>query len=575
MNARRLSFLAVAVISIIFWAACGQVYRPVVIPCSTGGVPGCPVETNPSPANFHAVLGISNNAPGYSGEAMQLDVAGDSVIGETSFSTGSAPNAGLNPTHATILPSDSRVYVATAGSVFGGGTDSIESFNPVFQSTQGTGFGAVSTLGLPSQSTSIVAISEAANVVTVTLGTALSNLVAGSAIVIGNQAVTGYNGTFAIVAITGTTLQYVNTVTGLAPATGGTASVPPQPVFVNSTQNTAMYVANYNTNSVSAINTTSNVVVNSALVGTNPVSLAETPNGLKMYVANQGSNTVSSLNPVDLSANTVTGFTGVNPVWVLARGDSQKVYVLTQGDGQLVTIDVATDTVTSSLPVGAGANFIFFDPNLNRLYVTNPVTGMVYVFSDTGPNDTPTQLAAISMTAGANPPCKTACTPVSVTALLDGSRFYVASYQTPATCPDPTVSGACVVPNLTVFDANSMTVKYPSAPSMTLLTWPPAVPNQFAVAPQPYCATAPVYPALYSPGVPRFRMFTAAAADSSRVYVSMCDAGAIAIVNTTGANTNNSGSPLPPDTLVIDALTRQEANSTTALQPPIFLFMGQ
>jgi len=575
MSVRRLSFLAVAVVSIIFWAACGQVYRPVVIPCSTGGVPGCPVETNPSPANFHAVLGISNNAPGYSGEAMQLDVAGDSVIGETSFSTGSAPNAGLNPTHAAMLPSDSRVYVATAGSAFPGGTDSIESFSPVFQSTQGTGFGAVSTIGLPSQSTSIVAISEAANVVTVTLGTALSNVVAGSAIVIGNQAVTGYNGTFAIVAITGTTLQYVDTVTGLAPSSGGTASVPPQPVFVNSSQNTAMYVANYNTNSVSAINTASNVVVNSALVGTNPVSLAETPNGLKLYVANQGSNTVSSLNPVDMTANVVTGFTGVNPVWVVARGDSQKVYVLTEGDGQLVTIDVATDTVTSSLPVGAGANFIFFDPNLNRLYITNPVTGMVYVFSDTGPNDTPTQLAAISMTAGANPPCKTACTPVSVTSLLDGSRFYVASYQTSTTCPDSTVSGACVVPLLSVFDANSLTLKYPSAPSMTLLTWPPFATNQYAVLQQTYCATAPLYPALYSPGVPRFRMFTAAAADSSRVYVSICDAGAIAIVNTTGANTNNSGSPLPPDTLVIDALTLQEANSTTALQPPIFLIMGQ
>ncbi len=578
MNARRLGFLAIAVVSIMFWAACGQVYRPVVIPCSTGGVPGCPVETNPSPANFHAVLGISNNVPGYSGEAMQLDVAGDSVIGETSFSTGGAPNAGLNPTHAAILPSDSRVYVATAGSVFPGGTDSIESFSPVFQSTQGTGFGSVSTIGLPSlagQAASIVAISETGNVVTVTLGAPLTNVVAGSAIVIGNQAVTGYNGTFAIAAVAGTTVQYVDTATGLAPSSGGTASVPPQPVFVNSSQNTAMYVANYNSNSVSAISTTSNVVVNSALVGTNPVSLAETPNGLKLYVANQGSNTVSSLNPVDMTPNVVTGFTGVTPVWVVARGDSQKVYVLTEGDGQLVTIDVATDTVTSSLPVGAGANFIFFDPNKNRLYVTNPVTGMVYVFSDTGPNDTPTQVAAISMTGGTNPPCSAACTPVSVTALLDGSRFYVASYQTPAACPDPTVSGPCVVPLLTVFDANSLTLKYPSTPSMTLLTWPPFVTNQYAVPPQAYCVTAPIYPALYSPGVPRFRMFTAAAADSSRVYVSMCDAGAIAIVNTTGANTNNSGSPLPPDSLVSDALTLPEANSTTALQPPIFLFMGQ
>ena len=106
------------------------------------------------------------------------------------------------------------------------------------------------------------------------------------------------------------------------------------------------------------------------------MSLAELPNGTKLYVANQGTSqatsSVSSLNVADLSSNPVTGFTGTNPVWIVARGDSQKIYVLTQGDGQLVTIDTATDTVSSSLPVGAGANFIFFDPNLNRLYVTNP-----------------------------------------------------------------------------------------------------------------------------------------------------------------------------------------------------------
>ena len=126
----------------------------------------------------------------------------------------------------------------------------------------------------------------------------------------------------------------------------------------------------------------------------------------------------------------------------MARGDSQKVYVLTQGDGQLVTIDTATDTVSSSLPVGAGANFIFFDPNLNRLYVTNPVTSTVYVFSDTGGANPITtqsaisrlQLAAISFAVGAAAMSARVSTllPVSVTALPDGSRFYVASYQTAA-----------------------------------------------------------------------------------------------------------------------------------------------
>lgn len=517
MSVRRACLLAAMTLSVVLWLGCGQVYRPVVIPCSTGGVPGCPIQSNPSPGSFHAVLGISSNTPGYSGEAMQIDVSGDSVVGETSISAASAPNSGLNPTHAAIFPNKSRVFVTSAGSIFPGGSDSVSSFSPVFQSTLGVGLGTVSTISLP----------------------------AGS-----------------------------------------------QPVFANTTQNNALYVADFGTNSVSAINTFSNVVTNVS-VGTNPVSLAETPSGQKLYVANQGSNSISSLNTVDLTQNTVTGFTGVTPVWVVARGDSQKVYVLTQGDGQLITIDTATDLVTSSLPVGAGANFIFFDPNLNRLYVTNPVTGMVYVFSDTGANDTPTQLAAISMTGGANPPCPAGCAPVSVTALLDGSRFYVASYQTAAACPDSTVAGSCVVPGLTVFDAGSFAVKYPTTPTLKLLTWPapctptstsscpathwPFVTNQFAVAPLTSCVT----PATYSPAATRFRVFTVASADSSRVYVSMCDAGAVAVVNTTGSNTNNTGGSLPPDTLVTDVLAAYSAGPAQpntgepAPQNPIFLLMGQ
>jgi hypothetical protein len=279
------------------------------------------------------------------------------------------------------------------------------------------------------------------------------------------------------------------------------------------------------------------------------------------------------------------------------------VYVLTQGDGKLVTIDTATDiantpdcSVTHTLCVGAGANFIFYDPTLNRLYVTNPVTQMVYVFSDTGGlsngevSDIPNQLAAIPFVPG-SVPCKLAvCSPVSVTALLDGSRFYVASYQSylpPAACPDATVLGACVVPGLTVFDANTFTVKYPfvcksdmlsclpQTPTLALLGSAPFATGQYAVPSAPSCATTPLYPVLYSPTTTRFRVFTAAAADSSRVYVSMCDAGAIAVVNTTDSNTNNSGSSLPPDTVVTDVLAGPQANSASALLNPIFLLMGQ
>jgi YVTN family beta-propeller protein len=461
------------------------------------------VESLPTPANFHAVFAITTNVPNYPGGAMQIDVSGDSIIGETPTSDKSAPNLGNNPTHAAILPNNSQVFVPSAGSVVPGGVDVVSSFTPASQSTIATGLGQVITIGLP----------------------------AGS-----------------------------------------------QPVFVNTTQNNTIYVANYNSNSVAAISTGLSVVINSAPVGTNPVALAEIPNGNKLYVANQGSNSVSSLNTADLSSNTVTGFSGTTPVWVVARGDSQKVYVLTQGDGHLVTIDTATDTVTGSLSVGAGANFIFYDSNLNRLYVTNPLTSMVYVFSDTGgAGDTPTQMAAISFASG-SAPCPAGCAPTSVTALPNGSRFYVASYQTATTCPDTTIKGSCVIPGLSVFDANSLAPKI--TPAMKLLTWPPPpttgpfAPNQYAVAPVATCAPA----ALYSPTTTRFRVFTVAAADSSRVYVSMCDAGAIAVINTTDANTNNTGgSGMTADTLVTDlpaAFSGPQSNPL-ASQNPVFMLTGQ
>jgi YVTN family beta-propeller protein len=360
-----------------------------------------------------------------------------------------------------------------------------------------------------------------------------------------------------------------------------------QPVFVGTTQSTVLYVANYNTNSVSAINALTNAISNTAAVGANPVALAETPNGLKVYVANQGGNSVSSLNTVDLSPNTVTGFTGITPVWVVARGDSQKVYVLTQGDGQLVTIDTATDSVTSSLPVGAGANFIFFDPHLNRLYVTNPATGILNIFSDTGgSNDTPTLLTpqGIAIPPGLNANTMPACpgcsapVPVSVTALPDGSRFYVASYQTAASCPDPLVTGACIIPNLAVYDANSLALKT----TMNLLTNPPfsvGATGQYQYAVPAVTACVPA--ALYSPSATRFRVFTTASADSSRVYVSMCDAGAIAVINTTNNNTNNpTGNGAASDTLVTDLPTAFSAgtiqpNGEPPNQNPIFLLTGQ
>ena len=113
MSLRRVGWVAAIALATLLEISCGQVYRPVVIPIDV--VP-------PNPGSFHAVFGIATNLPFNPGTAMQIDVSGDSNIGQA--------NMGINPTHAAVLPNNSRVFVASAGSIFPGEADSVIAFTP-------------------------------------------------------------------------------------------------------------------------------------------------------------------------------------------------------------------------------------------------------------------------------------------------------------------------------------------------------------------------------------------------------------------------------------------------------------
>jgi hypothetical protein len=174
--------------------------------------------------------------------------------------------------------------------------------------------------------------------------------------------------------------------------------------------------------------------------------------------------------------------------------------------------------------------------------------------------------------------------PVSVTALSDGSRFYVASYVTgtatsssgSTTCPDSNVTApaGCVIPQVTVFDAKTLAVKTTVFPLLPPVTTAQTTVYPFALAPVTFCA--PVFP--YTPASARFRMSTVAAPDSSRVYASMCDGGAVAIVRT-ATNTITTGVN-GTDTLVTDVSAPfsggpPRSNNEPAPQSPVFLLTGQ
>jgi len=328
-----------------------------------------------------------------------------------------------------------------------------------------------------------------------------------------------------------------------------------EPVFVGTTDPGNMYVANYGNNTVSAINITSDVVTGTVSVGAQPVALAEMPNFQKLYVANQGSGTVTSINVAGFTVRTTIPV-GATPVWAVARSDSAKIYVL-DNSGTVYEIDTLTDAAvavpvidSASVPLGVGANFMAYDPVAQRLYVTNPATGRVAILNTATDPNPPTVLKVIDLSLGPNAPCPTLCSPVAVTGIGDGSRAYIASYQL-ASCLDFQGNPfQCVNTQVAVMSTGNNTI---SKVIPTSASVPVDKTNPTDCGP----ATGPPAAAPWTPGYARFRDFVASSGGGSttnfKVYVSQCDAGSVAVIDTYADNLASPPHPADVYTLSLAA----------------------
>jgi len=248
-----------------------------------------------------------------------------------------------------------------------------------------------------------------------------------------------------------------DSVSSYAPASATavtTTSLPAgsNPIFAATTDNGAVYVANFGNNTapgtVAAVSTATNVVLSPLItVGNHPVALAETPDQKKLYAVNQGDNTVTSISLVD---RTVRGTiqTGVTPVGAVARSDSARVYVLNSGSGTISAIDTATDTVVSTVSVGAGANFMIYDQTSNRLYVTNPTANTVTALDTSADPPAPRFVVPV------------AASPMAVAALADGGRVYVVGFtKIPPCTSDPNDLQLCISSEVTVLNASDGSIR--------------------------------------------------------------------------------------------------------------------
>ncbi len=207
-----------------------------------------------------------------------------------------------------------------------------------------------------------------------------------------------------------------------------------RPVALTSAQNNAMYVLNEGTNSacpttgsISIISTTTLTVTGTYCVGVNPVAMVQSPTNGWIYILNQGDDSVSAFNPAGpfvVGTITATNGLGLNPVSVTANSQGW-IFVVTQGDGvnpgALNLIPSGFYYIAASIPLGIGPTSSVVDPNLNRLYVANTVGNTVSVFDASNVNvaNNPAMPLLATVAVGT--------TPIGITALLDGSKFYVAN----------------------------------------------------------------------------------------------------------------------------------------------------
>jgi YVTN family beta-propeller protein len=434
------------------------------------------IPSPPNPGTFHFVLALSGNGMNPADNS-QLPTSGSAIRFDTSGdSIVGITDTGLGPVHAAVLPNGNAWYVA----------NSLE--DTVSASTTSTS-STHTTIALPD-----------------TPGDPL--------------------------------------------ATPPVAAVFAVPVFVHTTENGKVYVANYNYGTVSVINSTTNLVVANVGVdpaaaipnlAAHPVALAELPNGLKIYSVNQGNGSVSSINTVDDTVGVVLTTVGSSPVWAAARSDSQRVYVLDKSSGNISVIDPTTtpDTVIGSVPTAGGADFMSYDSKRNRLYVLSSTGNALWAFDAAPSVPTPLLAAPISITPlaqSADNPCATsvAPVPVSLTALPDGSRIYVASYQ------KDTASGD-ICSQVSVFSSTNFT------PGNIIPLGFAGIVTDTTHYPMGCDAARPT-----STGAPLgFRLSIASSADNkptTRVYVANCDQGNTSVI--TAVAINSPGEVFPPDSLL-------------------------
>jgi YVTN family beta-propeller protein len=194
---------------------------------------------------------------------------------------------------------------------------------------------------------------------------------------------------------------------------------------------TKVYVTNFNDNTVSAIDLAPpdkgiappipvshgpyGVAVTPLRVGHGPFGIAVTPNGAKVFVTNFKDTAVSV---IDTATNKVTAIPVDHaPSGIAVTSDGTKIYVANSGSDTVWVVDTATNkAVGPPIPVGHAPSGVAVTPDSTKVYVANSGSDAVSVI-DTATNKV------------VGPPIPVGHAPYGVAVTPDGKHAYVASFD--------------------------------------------------------------------------------------------------------------------------------------------------
>ncbi len=519
---------------LLIWTACGDIFRPIIIPNP---------PTFPDPRAAHTVMSLANNGAAY-GSAMVVDVSGDSVVSVAGGDCSQAQElcVGVVPVHA-VQQNGSQMLTVSQGSATTGSPllTKLAFFGTTISSTQ--------TVSLPANSApNFVAIAPSDIFAYVSLPNFVPDPVNNPGVVVPSVAVVSTN----------------------ANAVVDTIAVGSNPVALAVTPDKSkLYVANEGdgtTGSIGAFNTidySARAITGS--LSSAPIWLAVRSDSQRVYVL-ENNGTLASLD-----TSTTGGPDTLTETGVRVPGATQMTYddhlnrLYIAGGSQMAVVDVTAQTPQLiqmvaipaysllNLPsVDAAATAVAALPDGSRAYVVSVpsstdlvLPSQLTISSVSGDGTTATY--TYTLTAGHDliPGATITVTgtttgfdgTVQVSAVLSGTTncpttcFQAANAnKTSATAVSGTAVGENIFPQVVVVNASSNTIK-------TTVAVPPFLPYD------PACTAT------------RFRFAMAAAGDSSRAYMAACDGGNVNIIDTSTdtfiAALQAPGSirpPVPPST---------------------------